>query len=166
MNISNAISFLDEQVSDPSQGLPDELFYYISRTTPLINVELLIKDETGRMLLSWRDDEYYGKGWHLPGGIVRFKETLEQRIQKVAETEIGTRVTFETTPLAIDQFIQPGQKNRGHFISFLYCCFLSSAFTPENKGLNIGDKGFLMWHDCTPDNLLVCHRVYRKFLNP
>ena len=77
-------------------GLPDEVFYYISRTTPLVNVDLLIKDENGRTLLSWRNDRYAGKGWHVPGGIVRFKETLETRVQKVAEIEVGVNISFES----------------------------------------------------------------------
>ena len=49
-----------------------------------------IKDENERTLLSWRDDQFTGSGWHVPGGIVRFKETMEARLGKVAETEIGT----------------------------------------------------------------------------
>lgn len=76
MNIIDAIGILDKQAPNPSSGLPDELFFYISRVTPMVNVDLLIKDEDGRTLLSWRNDQYAGKGWHLPGGIVRFKETL------------------------------------------------------------------------------------------
>src|SRR4030042_2731238 len=79
LNIAEAIAALDRQVPNPSAGLPEELFLYISRTTPLVNVDLLIKDENGRTLLAWRDDQYSGKGWHVPGGIGRFKEPLERR---------------------------------------------------------------------------------------
>ena len=100
-----AIKFLDKQVLNPSAGLPDEVFFYISRMTPLVNVDLLIKDENGRTLLSWRDDLYAGKGWHVPGGIIRFKESLETRVKKVAETEIGTSVDFDPNPIAINQII-------------------------------------------------------------
>ena len=56
MSIADAIDVLDRSVTDPGLGLPDEVFYYISRTTPLVNVDLLIKDEIGRVLLAWRDD--------------------------------------------------------------------------------------------------------------
>jgi colanic acid biosynthesis protein WcaH len=149
MNLADAIAYLNKQVPDPSKGLPDEVFYYISKTTPLVNVDLLIRDENGRTLLSWRNDQYVGKGWHVPGGIVRFKETLETRIKRVAETEIGAS-------------IYPGRDIRSHFISILYKCFLSSAFVPQNKGLANQDSGYLMWHDCCPDNLLKCHEIYRK----
>ncbi|MDD5530429.1 MAG: NUDIX domain-containing protein [bacterium] len=164
MNIADAIALLDKQVPDPSAGLPEKLFFYISRTTPLVNVDLLIKDENKRTLLSWRDDKYCGKGWHLPGGIVRFKETLETRVEKVAETEIGVNISFDTTPIGLNQVIIPEHNIRGHFISVLYKCFLSGTFTPENKGLSPAEAGYLMWHDFCPDNLIKVHEMYRKYI--
>lgn len=160
----DAIAFLDKHVPDPSKGLPDEVFYYISRTTPLVNVDLLIKDENGRTLLSWRDDQYSGKGWHVPGGIVRFRETLETRLKKVAETEIGVAVSFDATPIAINQCIHHERDIRSHFISILYNCSLPSMFIPNNKGLSIQDMGYLKWHDFCPDNLLKFHEMYRKYI--
>lgn len=163
MNIADAIEILDKHALNPSVGLPDEVFFYISRTTPLVNVDLLIKDEFGRTLLSWRDDQYAGKGWHLPGGIVRFKETLETRVKKVAETEIGALVDFDPTPITINQIIHKERALRGHFISILYKCSLPAAFVPENKGISNIDSGYLMWHDTCPSNLLKLHEIYRKF---
>lgn len=164
MTIKDAIAFLDKSISDPKVGLPEDVFYYISRTTPMVNVDLLIKDENGRTLLAWRDDQYTGKGWHIPGGIVRFKETLETRIKKVIETEIGVEVKFDLNPIAINQIINNKQDIRGHFISILYKCLLSSAFIPENKGLKETDSGFLKWHKTCPDNLLRFHEIYKKYL--
>ena len=165
MNIADAIAVLDKQVLNPSNGLPDEVFYYISRTTPLVNVDLLIKDENRRTLLAWRVDPIAGTGWHIPGGIIRFKETFEERIQKVAQLEIGVDdIKYNPTPLAISQIILNDCKVRGHFISILYDCFLSSTFIPENKGLCIADPGYLKWHDNCPDDLLKFHEIYRKFL--
>ena len=92
MNISEAIAILDKETVNPQAGLPDELFRFISRITPLVNIDLLIKDDLGRTLLSWRDDQYFGAGRHLPGGVIRFKEVLETRIKNVAESEIGVEI--------------------------------------------------------------------------
>jgi ADP-ribose pyrophosphatase YjhB (NUDIX family) len=165
LNILEAISFLDHQVPNPTEGLPEELFLYISRTTPLVNVDLLIKDEKGRTLLSWRNERYTGIGWHVPGGIIRFKEDLETRIRKVAESEIGTDVSFDPTPVAINQIINPGQAIRGHFISLLYKCFLSSTFVPHNRGLSRNANGYIAWHDSCPDPLFKFHEIYRDFID-
>jgi len=163
-NIKEAVKFLRKQVPDPSKGLPDEIFFYICCTTPMVNVDLLIKDEKGRTLLSWRDDKYSGRGWHVPGGIIRFREKIETRIKKVAESEIGTNVSFDKVPLAINELIYPELKKRSHFISILYKCFIPSTFILRNKGLTEKDPGYLKWHDSCPRNLLKYHKIYRKFL--
>jgi len=164
MEIADAIAILKKKIPDPSIGLPDDLFYYVSQITPLVNVDLLIKDENGRILLSWRNDKYCGKGWHVPGGIVRFKETLETRVKKVAESEIGSHVDFDPNPISINQIILYECDIRSHFISVLYKCSLSSAFIPNNNGLSSSDHGYLMWHDSCPDDLLKYHEIYRKYL--
>jgi colanic acid biosynthesis protein WcaH len=165
MNITDVITVLDEEVKNPSAGLPDEVFYYISRITPLVNVDLLIKDEDGRTLLSWRDDQYCGTGWHIPGGIVRFKETFEERIKKVAETEIRADIQFDPTPIAVNELIIPERDIRSHFVSLLYKCFLPCTFIPENNGLSRKDIGYLKWHDSCPDNLIKFHqKYYREYI--
>lgn len=164
MNISEAVEFLKQQVPDPSAGLPLELFYYVSGVTPMINVDLLVKDERGRALLAWRDDQHTGKGWHIPGGIIRFQETIERRIKKVAESEVGAKVAFDPEPLAVNQIIVPGKTIRGHFISLLYNCRLPGSFIPDNQGRAQRDPGYLKWHDRCPDDLLKYHEIYREYL--
>lgn len=163
MYIKDVIEFLDKNVPDPKIGLPEDLFLYISRITPMVNVDLLIKDELGRTLLSWRDDKYAGTGWHIPGGIIRFKESFETRIKKVAEIEIGSEIKFDLNPLAINQTFNNDQDIRGHFISLLYKCALPASFIPDNKELKENDPGFLKWHESCPDNLLKFHEIYRKY---
>ncbi len=162
MNIHQAIQFLDKQIRKPSLGLPEEVFLFVSRVTPMVNVDLLIKDEKGRTLLSWRDDQYAGTGWHLPGGILRFKESLETRVIKVAEKEIGVAVKFDPVPITINQTICP-HNTRGHFISILYQCFLSGKFIP-NTGLKKKTIGYLQWHDSCPINLVKVHKIYSRYI--
>ncbi|MEK7665094.1 MAG: NUDIX hydrolase [Patescibacteria group bacterium] len=163
MNTKEAIKFLDRQIKNPKQGLPKDIFLFASKITPMVNVDLLIKDEKGRTLLSWRDDEYGCKGWHLPGGIIRFKEKMETRLKKVSEKEIGVMVKFDPVPIAINQIMW--KKNiRGHFISILYKCFLPGGFIPENRGLSKKNQGYLFWHDSCPGNFLKCQDIYKKYI--
>lgn len=56
---------------DPAEELGDELFIVVASLTPIV------KD--GDILLSWRDDEQCGAGWHLPGGCVRLKRNLRTK---------------------------------------------------------------------------------------
>lgn len=83
MKVDEAIEVLSAAVVDPPIGLPEEVFLFISRLTPMINVDLLIQDERKRTLLTWRDDERLGPGWHVPGGIIRFKEEIQLRVKAV-----------------------------------------------------------------------------------
>jgi ADP-ribose pyrophosphatase YjhB (NUDIX family) len=160
-----AISTLVEAVPDPSSGLPDEIFYYISRTTPLVNVDLLIKDEKDRTLLSWRNDRYAGKGWHIPGGIVRFKENLETRVEKVARSEIGATVRFDPTPSPFTRLSFRSVKFADISFHYYTRCFLSGTFKPLNEGLSPEDAGYLAWHDRCPVDLLPIQEIYRKYID-
>jgi len=166
MNITEACQFLDSQIPDKTTGLPDEVFYFISRMTPLVNTDLLIKDKKGRTLLAWRDDEYCGKGWHIPGSIVRFKESLEHRIVETARKELGTTdIVYNKNPLTVHEIILPKLDNRGHFISFLYECSLNDDYTIDNDGKTAYTIGYLAWHNGCPDNLIPMQEPYRGFID-
>jgi ADP-ribose pyrophosphatase YjhB (NUDIX family) len=150
---------------DQRQGLPNQVFRLVSQLTPMINVDLLIQDQTGRTLLTWRADEFCGQGWHIPGGIIRFKETISSRITKVALTELGCEVEFSPTPIAMHEMIVPHRDIRGHFISLLYRCVLLTFPQAEQKAnkhtpLNSQWK----WHTDCPIDLIRSHEVYRSYI--
>lgn len=156
---------LDALIGNPSLGLPLEVFLFLSRVTPMINVDLLIQDEAGRSLLTWREDAYHAPGWHIPGGIIRFKETFADRIHAVAHLELGTTVSFPETPLAVNQIIHPTRAERGHFISLLYECRLLAP--PAEALRHHGGKpepGAWAWHEGCPENLIPVHEIYRPYL--
>jgi ADP-ribose pyrophosphatase YjhB (NUDIX family) len=163
MKIEDAIQTLESHIQDPKIGLPLEIFHFISRLIPMVNVDLLIKDEKGRTLLAWRDDEYCGSGWHIPGGIIRHKERLENRINEVAKQEIGTYVQFEPEPTAMNQ-VMASHETRGHFISFLYKGFIPGNFCPDDGNHTKTDPGYLEWHETCPQNLIEVHEMYRKYV--
>lgn len=165
MTITEAIAILDEKVPNPSKGLPDEIFYYISRTTPLVNVDLLIKNDDNHTLLTWRDDGIFSPGWHVPGGIMRYKETIPSRIKAVAASELGTVVEFKANPLSVNEVIHKTLKNRGHFISFLYECRLISPLDEKcrySKGTP--NPGEWAWHSKCPKNIISAHKMYQNFI--
>ena len=152
-------------LSDPSKGLPDPVFQFILKTTAVANVDLLVADGSGRRLLAWREDEY-GAGWHIPGGIIRWGETIQNRINEVARLEMGATVTTTDQPALITQFLSA----RGTFISMLYHCSLSSAVREREVRFSAdasrGLHGQLYWFAGVPENLYPAHDVYRHLLEP
>jgi ADP-ribose pyrophosphatase YjhB (NUDIX family) len=163
--IQEAFGALDAWVPTPVDGLPEEFFLFVSRFTPIVNVDLLIRDDRERTLLTWREDEYYGSGWHVPGGIIRYKESAEDRIRATARREIGADVAFDPEPIAIEQAVEPGRRERGHFISLLYRCRLLGAPDPALRypgGAPARDQW--AWHEGSPPDLIAVQDRYRRFL--
>jgi colanic acid biosynthesis protein WcaH len=165
LEIKKIIGLLESVIENPSEGLPEEIFLFVSRITPIVNVDLLIKNEQKHTLLTWRDDGYYPPGWHIPGGIVRYKETISDRINAVAASELGAAIKFKKDPLAINEVIHPSRRVRGHFISLLYECTLISSLDKNlryEKG--IPKPGEWAWHDKCPNDIIPVHEMYRKFI--
>lgn len=132
----------------------------------MINVDLFIKNKAGHTLLTWRDDGYYLPGWHVPGGVIRYKEMLADRIRAVARTELGAGVEFDPFPLAINEIIHGQRKNRGHFISLLYRCRLLSPLDEKIRcSSDFPRTGQWKWHTVCPDNLIEVHNIYRKYIS-
>ena len=155
-----------EHVSDATISLPQDIFYFVSQLTPMINVDLLIKNKAGQVLLTWRDDRFYGPAWHLPGGIIRFKETFESRVTKVAEIELGASVKFLPEPIHVRGLINPYRNIRGHFISLLFLCELTSELDSGREHVSgVPRTGQWAWHDKAPSNLLKAHEGFRAYID-
>lgn len=147
-------------MGDPQRGLPEDVFLFASRLTPMVTVDLLIKDKLNRILLTWREDGYCAPGWHIPGGIIRFKETILSRVIAVARQEIDVDVEFGSTPLTVNEVIHPMRPTRGHFISRLIRCSLRTQLDERFRCI-IGQprSGEWMWHDRCPENIISVHEM-------
>jgi colanic acid biosynthesis protein WcaH len=166
-DLEAAIRQIEAAAGDPrgGRGVPLPVFLMISRLVPLFTVDLLVQDAEGRTLLTWRDDAYFGAGWHVPGGAVRYKETIAQRIQACAAEELGAEVAFDPVPLAVEEEIDPAQRTRGHNVALLYRCRLLAGPDPARRaapGRPRPDEW--AWHERSPDDLLPVHRRYARFL--
>lgn len=154
----------------PEEGLGTELFQFISTLTPIVNVDLLVINESGEVLLSWRDDEYCGKGWHIPGGCVRLLETFDKRIHLTALTELGFDVEYDPNPVLISEDIAgkraveyPGVE-RAHFVSLLFRCRVNEGSAAETVGCKTS-TGECRWFRQVPDDYLKVQSFYKDFLS-
>jgi colanic acid biosynthesis protein WcaH len=165
-DLRGAIADLESLVSAPELGLPEEVLLLVGRLAPLINVDLLIQDAAGRTLLTWRDDRFYGPGWHIPGGIIRYKERALDRVHAVALRELSAKVECEAVPLLVREHIDPHAAERGHFISLLYRCRLlapldpARRFVPQNPQPDQWE-----WHERCPANLIAQQLEYGMYFS-
>lgn len=163
--IAASMRWIERAADSCEDGLPEAVFLFVSRLTPLVNVDLLIQDSARGTLLTWRDDDFYGPGWHVPGGVIRHKETAANRVREVARQELGVTVEFEPQPLGVHEMILPEWRDRGHFISLLYQCQLTSELDPDRRFVPespLPDQW--AWHETCPIDLIPEHQAYSAYL--
>ena len=153
------------------EGLGEELFMAVSTLVPIVNVDLLVYNSKGQFLLTWRDDPHCGIGWHVPGGCIRFKETFEQRIRKVAKNELSlTGFAFDKEPVKVFEIIDnnrreiDNQNERAHFVALAYKCYAPDTYEIDNQGKKEGDVGYIKWFDRLPDDFLSIQSCYKEIL--
>lgn len=163
--MNESIQKIEDYVQDPKKGLPDSIFYLVGRLTPFINVDLLIQHPEHGVLLTWRDDLYSGSGWHIPGGIIRFREKMTDRVKEVARLELGASLQSIIGPIDVNEIIAPDQKDRSHFLSLLFSCELTEETYAMlyQKHLNY-PKEIAFFRGC-PDDILHWHKIYAKYIN-
>ena len=89
--------------SEKNRRLTDEEYEFIFSRVPRLCLDfIIIKDD--RILLSQRDIEPYKGFWHLPGGMVRYKESFDDAAERILQDELG---------------VSPTNKESAGFIEFL-----------------------------------------------
>ena len=166
MGLRDAIQNLKDSMRDngirASQGVGEELFLFSSTLAPVVNVDLLITDQDGRVLLAWREDSFHSPGWHVPGTCIRFRETFEQSIRRCAREELGVEVSFAPEPIRVYELIRETDRDeRAHFITLVFACRL----TRENVTFQEEDMvrpGTMRWFQEMPENMTSAQICYRR----
>src|SRR5688500_8405062 len=134
-----AIAEIDRIVGQPHPGrLPLELFLLVSRLVPLFTVDLWVQRNDGAVLLTWREDEFFGRGWHVPGSALRLGESTRHRLQECAREELRAEIEAESLPFDLMEEIQPHirdghdpkARDRAHNVSAAYRCRLLTPPDP------------------------------------
>ena len=163
MDLTTLVNEFDAAVGDARLGLASDVFLMVSRMTPMVNVDLLIQDDAGRTLLTWRDETFFGHGWHLPGGVIRFKEQAADRIRACARHELGVDVTHDAEPLMILETVRES-RDRGHLISLLYRCRLSGDLDERHRAAGeTPTAGAWRWFSQSPPNMVEVQAPYARF---
>lgn len=73
---------------------PDTIFRETQNYFPFSCVDLFVVKD-GKFIATKRAIEPDKGNWHLPGGIIHKGETIEEVVHKVAQEELGIKITVE-----------------------------------------------------------------------
>ncbi|EPV8684695.1 GDP-mannose mannosyl hydrolase [Enterobacter hormaechei] len=68
------------------------LFKTIVANTPLISIDLIIFDKTGKALLGQRHNRPAQNCWFVPGGRIFKDESFEDAFKRITEEELGVKL--------------------------------------------------------------------------
>lgn len=148
------------KLNGPGSELPWPLFRFLTEVSATANVDLLVHDDAGRVLLAWRDDPF-GRGWHVPGSIIRHREEIAHRIAACANEEFGCAVQVAARPVALIQIFD----NRGHSVSLVYPAVLQGDPERLVDIDAVPKEGDLRWFSSMPEDLYPSHLIYRDIVD-
>ena len=73
--------------------ISDQQLLEVIKNTPLISIDIIVKNEDGRILLGLRKNEPAKGTWFVPGGRVRKDEGLDPAFSRIVGDEIGLKYT-------------------------------------------------------------------------
>lgn len=168
--LKNAIDTIRRADLTPQSGLGEDLFLMVSGLVPLPNIDLLVQNDAGQILLTRRNDRWFQNSWHIPGGCMRYGETFEECIRATSLRELGIEVYADEQPLTVQNVIsgphpdKPYPRERGHNVAILFGCAVPAGWNPDNGNKKETDNGYMKWFSRLPDDFMDIQHVYDKFL--
>ena len=81
-------------MSDPSPDkISAEEFLQVVRLTPMVSIDLIVRNPQGQVLLGLRNNEPAARTWFVPGGRVLKDERLDVAFERIASVELGIAVS-------------------------------------------------------------------------
>jgi len=106
--------------------LTDKEYDFIYSRSPRVCVDLVLLDYEGTPLLLKRQTSPYKGKYHLPGGRIRFRETIDKAIKRIAKNEIGENVIIGSQ-IGFMQFMRECQNgNKRHSVSLVFMVYMIS----------------------------------------
>lgn len=67
-------------------------FTQVIANTPLVSIDLVVRNPQGEFLLGWRKNRPAKNYWFVPGGRIQKNERLEDAFVRLTEGELGKRI--------------------------------------------------------------------------
>ena len=141
-------------------SVTDEQFLDIVDATPLVSIDLIIRNERGEVLLGWRVNRPAQNSWFVPGGRIRKNERVKEALQRISQRELGMAINDAKLVGVFDHIYEDNflgtPKVNTHYVVLGFAAELSSstALTADEQ------HGELKWWGV--NDLLASHDVHEN----
>lgn len=111
-----------------------EEFRTIYSKVPRVTVEVVIAHQGG-IVLSLRKLESWKNLWHIPGGTILYKETVEQALQRIAREELNISIQIHELLGYIEYPSEEKERGFGWSVGLAFLC------TTKDEIPQINDMG-------------------------
>ena len=108
-----------------SKRLSSKDFYEVYSKVPRLCVDLVVQNKDG-ILFTLRNIPPALRFWHLPGGTVLYKESLEEAVRRIAKEELGIEIRIIKNLGAIE-YLDDKTTIFGHSISVAFLVTLKEG---------------------------------------
>lgn len=110
--------------------LPRDLFLTVVGATPLVSIDLVIRNAEGQVLLGRRKNRPARGYWFVPGGRIFKNERVEQAMRRISQAEIGVAID-DANLLGVFDHIYPdnfwGEEVNTHYVVLGYTYLLPAG---------------------------------------
>ena len=79
--------------------ITDKHLLEIIKATPLVSIDLVIRNPTGKVLLGKRINRPAKGYWFVPGGMIIKNETIGHALKRISKAEVGLDLSTEAPRL-------------------------------------------------------------------
>ena len=73
--------------------LSEEEFLKVVDATPLVSIDLIVRNQKGHILMGKRKNQPAKESWFVPGGRIRKGEVLNSALTRIGEDEFNVKLT-------------------------------------------------------------------------
>lgn len=143
-----------------TQTLDDQRFLNIIDATPLVSLDLIVRNNEGKILLGLRDNKPAQGYWFVPGGRIRKNETIAEAFRRLCLVELGLDKTLEQASLLgpydhlYDDNFKGAEGIGTHYVAIAYTLNLNAD---EHCNLDDQHSQQRWWHEA---ELLASEQVH------
>ncbi|MCW8194198.1 GDP-mannose mannosyl hydrolase [Proteobacteria bacterium 005FR1] len=141
--------------------LDKDVFTTVVESTPLVSIDLIVRDSRGRILLGKRLNRPAQGFWFVPGGRVLKNESLDQAFIRLTEAELGQRFERgQAQPIGVfEHFYDDGAVEEGVSTHYVVLGYLLPADDLADRSLPSDQHTEYCWW--SPENMKKSPDVHR-----